>query len=493
MIKLNFLDPLTTTPLPPYGGESKAIWACVCFCLIPSVCFYGYVLFVLIKKLFRLARSTFQRHERLPDVEAESKSGNRKIRRWGSQVPESVKIGSEFFTGVWPQFQLILWQKGEDKIYRPVACGWRYANYLVTSSHCLPEGNILAISTAEGDICELEYSVAYNFDEVALVEIHQSFYDQFSVKSSKISGDVDTMVRVTGCDVKLSTSVGLLRPTDMFATYKYSGSTKPGFSGAPYIVGDTRVVAMHLCGGELGNLCVSATYIKTIVAKLTEERPEKVKARKQHYVKVGAPKFNVPEEELEKKKGKNKKKRKRANDWYTEDITADTKVRVRKSRYDPDEYEVELNGHYYTVDTDGLRDLRHRVKSCRGHITFDDRPDDSPSDTDRGDDGGSDDYGRSRRGKRRFNPGKVKTRFAEKRNIVDGYDSDGSDDVDFLEQRQQGSKNLDTATSGEPNLCLDPKVLMVLIRQCVQDSMILYESKKLNPSTLPSEGGEKKG
>lgn len=481
--------PVTTSlpPLPPYGGESKAVWACLAFCLLPSACFYGYLIFKIFVWLFRGMRERMPLHLPFSGLEAESKLGTRRLRKWKDSIPESIKVGSEFFTGVWPKFQLIIWHKDDEGIYRAVACAWRFADYLVTSEHCLPEGNIIALSTDSGDVCELEYDVCYAFDEIAVIKVHQSFLDEFAVKSARISTEVDTMVRITGCDVKMASTVGMLRPTDIFATFRYSGSTRPGFSGAPYIIGDTRVVAMHLCGGDIGNLCVSASYIRGIVDRLQDARPM-VKKRKTHFVRAAKASFAANVEDYEepekshsriapeKKKGRNRRaKRKTRNDWYTENIDSSTKVKVRRSRYDPDEYEVDINGHYYVVDSDSLGDLRRMVKQRGGHLTMDSGPQDQFG---RDDD---EDYGYSEYGYRGKN--------FESKNL----DSDDFSDSDaFLEEPSPSCKNKDSATSPDSNLSPEHKALIVAMRRCFEDTLILYESKKSKNCTPPLDVGPTK-
>lgn len=401
----------------------------------------------MIKRLFRLFECTFRYRGLF--AEPESKGCVRPVRRFkGNTVPESVKVGSEFFSSQWPKCQVIIWHQDEQSVYKAVACGFRYGNYLVTSSHCLPPGKYLALSTETSIVCELEYELVYDFDEVAIIKIHQQFYDEFSVKSARLSADVDTLVRITGCDVKMATSVGLLRPTDLFATYKYSGSTKPGFSGAPYMVGDTRVVAMHMCGGDAGNLCVSAVYIKSIIDKLEESNVVTPKQKRKNYVKLGKNQINIPEEALEKKKSKKSKHR---NDWYTEEIEPSTKIRVRQSRRDPKEYDVELNGHYYTVDRNSLNDLQRAVKSKNGFITYD-----------TGFDLGSDD------------------------GECDNVDSDESD---FLDQQPRNSKPSVSSSSNAQLHSQEYQTLIVLMRQCLEDTLISFESKKLNNCTPPSVSG----
>nr|UNY47215.1 MAG: hypothetical protein 1 [Solemoviridae sp.] len=473
------------------------MWACIFFCLIPSLCFYTYFFYKFFRFSFNRIRTLLATHQPLlpenlqPVPESKTPTldnkndDSRRTRRWrpcgtSGSIPESIKIGSEFFTGVWPKFQVIIWAKNSEGVYIACSCAWRHGDYLVTSSHCLPEGSVIALSTDTGDVCELEYELLYSFDELAIIKIHPQFFTEFGITSARISADVDTMVRITGCDVKMASSVGMLRPTDIFATFKYSGSTRPGFSGAPYIIGDTRVVAMHICGGDIGNLCISATYIKTIVEKLKGEREPLPKKKRVNFVRAGKASFAVhPEPEA---KGKQKRKAKHTavsskgnksknNDWYIEDIQEGTNVRVRKSRYDPDEYEVEINGRYYTMDADDVQDLKGRVARRRGHITYDGGPD----------------YGR-------YDDGDPGSYYRESKNsnvnvLTESEEESSSEEDDFLDNSTKKSRNTVSSTSADSSLSPEHKVLMALMRQCFQESLILYESRKLKNSTLPSDAG----
>nr|APG75880.1 hypothetical protein 2 [Sanxia water strider virus 12] len=195
------------------------------------------------------------------------------------------------------------------------------------------------------------------------------------------------MVRITGCEAFKSTTCGILTPTSTLGVYVYSGTTKAGYSGAPYLVGDNSVAAMHLFGGDSGNLCVSARYIQMVIQQLII--PAKLKDKLKIYGPIIATtnsKFfgdtsvaesmrprnifvdavlrgNAPVRELiPEAKGKNKKRRKRKmvqDDWYEEDMSEVKEIKARRSRIDPQNYEFQLGDHYYTVDNASFTRLKH--------------------------------------------------------------------------------------------------------------------------------------
>lgn len=350
-----------TTKMPDIDVKSVD-WVWIVLVLYSPVVLYHY---------YKLGRYLYQRFRRGGGSESipllpESKTNSPKQYLFKGKRFESVKIGSDPFTASWPRCQVIIWNKDDKGQYYRSANAWRYANYLVTASHCL-EDNLLALSVPDQDIAVVEYTKIYDHDEIAILKIPVQFFSEYNVKSATITDNLDGMVRVTGCGVKQSTTAGILSPTEIFGMFKYSGTTKEGFSGAPYMVGDTQVVAMHLFGGDAGNLCVQASYIKMLVHRI--EMASK-NVNKDSYKKAGIPlaeSSNVTSRLLEEKK----KKRNTVDDWYIEEIQPGQKVRVRTSRYDPDEFEFQLGNHYYTVDDDGFRRLRDVARSRGAAVILD--------------------------------------------------------------------------------------------------------------------------
>nr|UGO57459.1 MAG: hypothetical protein 2 [Riboviria sp.] len=85
--------------------------------------------------------------------------------------------------------------------------------------------------------------------------------------------DYPKYVKVTSSCKTQNTSYGLLahKPEQASGLATYKGSTRPGFSGSPYIIGN-RVVGMHVGGGSYGNYGFTASYIDMVIK--TAYRPQ---------------------------------------------------------------------------------------------------------------------------------------------------------------------------------------------------------------------------
>lgn len=237
-------------------------------------------------------------------------------------------------------------------------CGWRWKDNIVTAAHVIEGGyRKYGLGVPEGPIYELDISKALTEDDLAVIPVSQTLLSRVGLKTATLDNAPDLFVRITG-PVQPGTTIGMLKPTNVFGILEYTGTTFPGYSGAPYIASARTVVAMHLSGGT-SNLCYASAYISMRLSRMmgveTEEDDDD---------------SIIPE----KKKGKNKvgrgstRKRKSA-DWYSEELGPDTKIKVRRSRHDPTEWEVELNDHYYVMAEDEYANFYRHAKSKRAwHI-----------------------------------------------------------------------------------------------------------------------------
>ncbi|APG75792.1 hypothetical protein 1 [Hubei sobemo-like virus 38] len=370
---------VTTTAFPPLkpADVQVLLWIWIIITLPPAVWFYAR----LVMRVFREVWARYRGNDSLTTPF----TNESRYHSFGKQ-PESLRYGSEPFDAGWPPSQLILWVKTENGMERN-ACAWRLGDFLVTASHCLPsEDGRLCLSTPTSPIQVCDFKIKYNHDELAIVEIPVSVFTTLQVKSAKVCSTDDAMVRITGCGALRSTTAGILTPTDILGMYKYSGTTKEGYSGAPYMVGDNTVAAMHMFGGDAGNLCMSAKYIQMVVQQLV--MPAKLRNKLRVYGPVLATsddkligasfpesllrnvgdrysKINIRDKGLSPESRKKKRKQQVADDWYEEDVQPGQVIRARRSRFDPDSYEFQLGGHYYTVDDDGFQRLR-RIANKRG-------------------------------------------------------------------------------------------------------------------------------
>lgn len=307
--------------------------------------------------------------------------------------PESIRYGSDPFDSTWPGCQVILYLPSEGDFVRN-ACAWRLGDYLITTSHAIPADLAdLYVGVPDKPVVRCGFKIAYDHDELCILEVPPSIFTTLSVKSARVGPTDNSMVRVTGCEAFRSTTTGLLSPTEVLAMYVYSGSTKAGYSGAPYMVGDNVVAAMHVSGGALGNLAISARYIQMVLQQLviaprergklrvygpvvassnTDFMPENALVR--HQIGALTGKFGaVTPRAVYESKGKNKKGKGRNNkvvdDWYEEEFVRGSEIRARKSRVNPDEIEFQFNDHYYLVDDSSFDRLKD-VASKRGVTVY---------------------------------------------------------------------------------------------------------------------------
>lgn len=263
---------------------------------------------------------------------------------------ESYKSNSTPFKGVWPACQvMVLVDEGTGLAVN--GCGWRYADYIITARHVVENAKRVALSSHTGDVCEISLFGALFEDDLAIIPVSPNVLSRLAVSSARVDDSPDTFVRVVGPD-NAETTIGVLRTTSIFGVVEYTGTTRPGYSGAPYIAGNRTVVAMHLSGGT-ANLAYSASYIMMRLAKLTEDREEEV------------------EQEKRKKNTKRPNDKKRSSDWYGVELRDDTNVRVRRSKKDPDEFEVEIDGDYFSKDMDATRELLDKVRRNRSRVHID--------------------------------------------------------------------------------------------------------------------------
>lgn len=261
-------------------------------------------------------------------------TGGENANLFGSQViPESYRAGSDFFTSEKPKCQLALWVRDDTDRWTASQSAWRYQDFLVTTAHGCPNPEDFALSVNGNDPVRVGGNVVVNQDDVLVFKLPVKIWSQLGVSASTITTYTGGFVRVTGIEAHHSTSVGILDKTDVMAKYVYTGSTRPGHSGAPYVVGANQVVAMHVAGGTK-NLAVSAQYIKSLIERRSV----------------------IPEARFHN------------DDWYDPNHEGPIEYTSRRSRYNPDEYEVEFGGEFHSMDEDNFRKFkRHAANTQRSY------------------------------------------------------------------------------------------------------------------------------
>ncbi|AII01811.1 hypothetical protein, partial [Ixodes scapularis associated virus 2] len=139
-------------------------------------------------------------------------------------------------------------------------------------------------------------------------------------------------VKGTGMFAQISAygqqSMGMVMPYDAFGYVTYTGSTIPGFSGAPYYLGGC-ILGMHI-GSQAQNLGYDGSYLSMLM-KATRESTQWLETQ---ILRAG-------------KRGQ--------------------ALRAARSPYDPQEAHVLINGQYHTVQMANITEEMDQMMSWVGH------------------------------------------------------------------------------------------------------------------------------
>lgn len=187
-------------------------------------------------------------------------------------IQESAVIGSEYERKQAPKFQIAVYV--QDPISQEmvsVGQSFRVVNYLITAKHVVENHSTIYLRALEGSFIPiLVESFIFKSHDTAFVELPLSYWSKLGAASSKLHKSIisNTTVHIAAHG---EGTIGSLKPlTSGFGSVIYGGSTKPGFSGAPYYVGNV-VLGMHTNGGTI-NAGVSSAIIAAILTNFV--RPE---------------------------------------------------------------------------------------------------------------------------------------------------------------------------------------------------------------------------
>ncbi|APG75801.1 hypothetical protein 1 [Hubei sobemo-like virus 14] len=191
--------------------------------------------------------------------------------------PESTMPGSPFVpVSKLPKFQCMVLgnsRAGADPVQVGVA--FRFEDWIVTAWHVVEccsemwlsvEGETVPISKSSFD--HLEGDIAYAPFSKDLGRLGLS---KPKIRTAGTGRFDEAYVQVAGGS-PLSQTNGALKPSRSFGYVRYTGSTKPGFSGAPYYQ-HVFVYGMHL-GGGTENLGLDATYLHSMLLATRESTPD---------------------------------------------------------------------------------------------------------------------------------------------------------------------------------------------------------------------------
>lgn len=206
------------------------------------------------------------------------------------------------------QCDVMVRHHGTDFAYTGQA--FRVGEFLYTAAHVVEDVTGLRFVT-EGSYIEIfdMLRITRVDGDIARVLLTPQEQGKLQLKTVKFSEVVSGKV-LASCYARGVRSIGFVEPYDAFGYVKYSGSTQPGHSGAPYLVNNC-VVGMHIGGHEI-NIGYDGQYLRMVHKKFEEDSEEFLWNQiEKGYIKT---------------------------------------LEIRQSPYDPAEYQVKAGGKYYTSD-----------------------------------------------------------------------------------------------------------------------------------------------
>ncbi|APG75803.1 hypothetical protein 1 [Hubei diptera virus 14] len=191
-------------------------------------------------------------------------------------IAESVKSGSEEMSKPRPKCQILIGRKnGEEfEIYGNAVRIW---DSLVTPTHVVHDASLedgsVYIKGSQA-VIKLDVTMFDALDtDLSYANLTQTQFSTIGAPTVSLDENLTcgALVEVTGV-VGKGTVGKLYHDSSIFGRVIYNGSTKGGYSGAPYMRGN-RVVGVHCWGGK-ENAGYSASYIKVLLCIANKQKPE---------------------------------------------------------------------------------------------------------------------------------------------------------------------------------------------------------------------------
>ncbi|APG75865.1 hypothetical protein 1 [Sanxia sobemo-like virus 1] len=161
---------------------------------------------------------------------------------------ESVKAGSKLLSPKLAKCQVrITFPDGS-----PCASGFRYrSDLLITAKHAVNEPGKYHIIGSSGyrHVLDSDDFTRVQSSDLVCALLPTNVWSALGVANGLSVEKIDDGMSVTVSSSEAS-STGVMSSTDYIFHYEYTGSTLPGFSGAPYMQAN-RVAGMHLGAGTL--------------------------------------------------------------------------------------------------------------------------------------------------------------------------------------------------------------------------------------------------
>lgn len=228
--------------------------------------------------------------------------------------PEAMRPGSTLIPTPCPSFQARVYGLSDDTWVQMGQC-FRIDNHIMTAHHVIEPFTELRLEAKNGSLEILASRFEVLRSDCCQALLSEDELAALGLAKAKLQ-TAPLSQHSTGCYVKCAGfndgSIGFLKPDAAFGFSNYSGSTLPGYSGAPLYAG-TTVYAMHLGGGS-DNLGYDAAYLDMLRAARNESSEDYLMSLIDRYEKF---------------------------DW-------------QQSPYDPSEVIVRVGNRYYLTDVDVL-------------------------------------------------------------------------------------------------------------------------------------------
>lgn len=245
----------------------------------------------------------------------------------GDFTPEKVRPGSVLIKPERPSFQAAIYGELNGAWVRS-GQAFKVRHQLITAHHVVESFTRLRLVTAQGEIDMASDRFRWVEGDVAFCLLTPQENQVLGLTEAKLANhefvsNSGLIVKATGFN---NSSYGFLKQYPAFGYVEYAGSTVPGFSGCPYVVGP-KVYGMHL-GGGTENLGLNGAYLDMLVRRKDES----------------------------------------SEDFLFGQIEKHEKYDYQQSPYDPSEFRLRIGGKYYLIDADMLHSLETRKKGAK--VTF---------------------------------------------------------------------------------------------------------------------------
>lgn len=149
--------------------------------------------------------------------------------------------------------------------------------HFITASHVLPrEGEIvLKAANDETKIYKMDASAWTNFDDydVSYYKVPQKITTTLGLRKARVAKNMIRDCVVVTAYGRKATSMGTIKPMEKSVYVQYEGSTIIGFSGSPYLAGNT-VYGVHIGSSKDTGMGIDMAFVSMKLAHLDKYKNE---------------------------------------------------------------------------------------------------------------------------------------------------------------------------------------------------------------------------